>query len=408
MMLEIEVPEQEASIAEALDKAIKCAASTLVVKLQSDFHEPRDAFPLEIQANTTNPISIEVIGPSEGVATIGDVALTASGPSKSGPSVVLRNVTVRGSTCVNGQGCVIEGCDVQHGIEIGAEGVEMITKCNISSMRHGVMIHGPALLTENVIQAENIGVCIYGNLMAILRGNQFCRCNAAGVVVHCNSSGEAGSVLQLAPQIHATNAFQTYGHHHEVNLDIDGAMSLSFNEWPMPVGKHMVEGRRGGQVTVEVEDGNTLRVVEVQKSEQTSSKKRRKRQRRTAQPDCEPILSEKETWARKVLGLPDTTLQLTMKQVQSAYRRSARQVHPDKQHMVPPCTRDGDGGEPEREEKEVSQHDGASNKKFGATTFLEVQAAYEALSGCLQDEHRESQPCSATRKSRHRNFASHS
>eukprot|EP00927_Polykrikos_kofoidii_P080231 TRINITY_DN77113_c0_g1_i1.p1 TRINITY_DN77113_c0_g1~~TRINITY_DN77113_c0_g1_i1.p1 ORF type:complete len:429 (-),score=65.26 TRINITY_DN77113_c0_g1_i1:49-1335(-) len=342
---EIRVPSQAASVFEAVRKAQEESVEIVKVIVEEDFREPAEAWPLELQAPSPTTKggggfrSLEVVGPPGRTACLHDIALEAAGPVGSGATVTLRGFSVRGQVSLNGQGCILEDCEVRNGIEIQVLGAAAVRQCSVGPGRRGIHIRGRALVEDVDVQSCDIGICVLGNLPVIIRNSRFSKCAAAAIVVHCSLPRGVGSVLRLAPTIERTNSIDSCGHSHELLVQIDGAQPLIVNEWPLPAATtYTVLRLRGGSVQIEAISETTLQVVD-EESTGKARPKRRKRQKCTtsAEKDDTAYVTAKDSapvigpaWARDALGIDDSEGILTEEKVRHAYRYKAREVHPDK------------------------------------------------------------------------------
>mmetsp|Transcript_158939 Transcript_158939/g.509879 ORF Transcript_158939/g.509879 Transcript_158939/m.509879 type:complete len:442 (-) Transcript_158939:8-1333(-) len=376
---EIKVPIDAPSVAAALELARSRGAQEVVVRLEPDFEEPPEAWPLELEAGAGagDFRSLEVVGPPERHAVLRDVALSTS--DAEGLKVLLQGVVVRGRATLDGPGCALDDCEVRHGIEVGHRGAACLRGCEVHGKAIGIAVHGGVAIEDCEVDGCAIAVSLYGNAAASLRGNVFRRCRAAAVVLHCQMEAEEGAVLQLAPMIDESNAIEECARTFEVHIEVEGATALTFtDEWPLTPSLHTLRRGRGGSVEVEVEDsGTSLRVVGGEAAPEKTERRKRKWQRpdrAEANEGADGVGLESEaeilgpSWARQVLGLGEE--RVTPRQVRAAYRRKAREVHPDKQRQRAPSGGAAGAG------LEVGSEEGASGR---AGSFHRLTEAYEAL-----------------------------
>ncbi|CAK0826204.1 unnamed protein product, partial [Prorocentrum cordatum] len=368
MAVELSVPTDAPSVEAALEVA-RQRGSPEVGDAEEGHSEPAQAWPLELQASASGPDTlrrIEVLGPPGRAASVRDVGLDAHGSAEPGGEevrVVLRGVVVRGCAVLGGRGCELEDCEVRCGVEVGNEGAGVVRGCSIRARRVGVSVRGPVVLEGNEVDGCDVGVGIYGNPAAELRGNTLRGCRAAAVMLHCSLGSQEGCTLQLAPVLASSNALEGCGRQVEVCVEVEGAVPLSFEQWPLPPGPRTARRLRGGGcVEVEVVDEQTLQVVGAEgPGEGAGGQQRAPRKRRRAVTERAEAaeaggpLATGPAWALEALGISADGA--TAGQLRAAYRRRARQVHPDKQ--------------------------GAEST---AQVFHEVTAAYEAAQRALAAE----------------------
>lgn len=389
MRVKIKVPIEAASIEEALKNARSSQADEVVIHLEPNFEEPREAWPLELESGVGSGSFrvVEVCGPASRAATVCDVDLRARGPRGEGPSVALRSVVVRGCATLSGAGCLLEDCEVRHGVEVSAAGAAGVRHCTVRSNRLGISVRGPVPLESNFIENCSIGICLYDNAAATLKDNELSGNSVGGVVLHGSMAADVGSELRLAVGMEDDDAV-------EVNVEVDGASPLSFQGWPLLAGSQRTPRLRGGYVEVEVVDASTLRVVGFDAPPPRTKRRKRSRQEAAAPVAGSETLSAVAgpPWALDVLGLSDASTTLTLGQVRRAYRLKAREVHPDKQPSGDTLrqpgnnTREGAVDEDEKHDEEDEEIVEPRPPLTGAVAgrFHEVTAAYEALLDSLR------------------------
>lgn len=363
MVVELTVPIDAASIAEALEVGRKRGTEVRVL-LEPGFSEPPEAWPLELAASAELQ-SLEVIGPEDRGASIRDVTLTTE--EFIGSTITLRNVVVRGELTLNGSGCTLDNCEARFGIEIGHLGACAVRGCDVRSRRLGIAVRGGATIEGSTITSCPIGICIYGNPEVVLERNVLRSCSAAAVVMHPVLIPEVGECTTLATLVKDPNTIEDCGRSFEVHVDVPGVQALDFyDEWPLKAAQHTIQNSRFGSVVVKVDDAGTgLHVVAVELAAPRPEKERKRRRREAAEEPASAKTAERKKakkgnaaepggWARVVLGLEEEdVIDLTEKKLSAAYRRKAREVHPDKQLC--------------------------KTKQLEVERFHEVTAAYEAL-----------------------------
>lgn len=360
--------------------------------MEPGFEEPREAWPLELEASG-RVACVEVRGPAGRGAVLRDVSLRTA-PGDPPRSVLLQGVQIRGRASLDGEGCALDDCEACCGIEVAPDGAALIRGCLVSSSRIGIEVRGPAVCENNSIRGCPIGICLHDNPAAVLRGNRFAGFAgydgastadssseddvapraaarrapvAAAIVLHVSLDAEAGSRVELRPSIDEACAGAV-----EVSVNVPGVVPLAFHEWPLPTGLHSAYGARGARVDIGSEaSGSVLHVVDTHLPASRPGKPKKRRAAASLPPPSAaeataepPRLVSGPGWARAVLGLRLDGTPLSLEQVRRAYRQRAREVHPDKQAKAPPGAPGTDEASP--------------------AGFHKVTAAYEAMVASLQ------------------------
>ncbi|CAK9008478.1 unnamed protein product [Durusdinium trenchii] len=240
-------------------------------------------------------------------------------------------------------------------IEVSETGACALRGCHVKGARVGVSLRGPVTLEQIQVSDSVIGISVFGNLDICLHSCHLRCCSAAGLVYHVDMPMNSESTL--VPMLRLVSCtMKDCARDLEVRLHVSGAEAVTFDCLPIPSGKHDV-ARRGGQWwKLEVSDAGHISWFEPPIAE--PPKPRKKRARRALQVEMSsPLLSLRfgpnEAWACELLGL--NCEELTLQQLGAAYRRKAREVHPDKQPHAAQST----------------------------SSFHKVSAAYEALLACF-------------------------
>lgn len=353
--IEIAVPGTWASIAAALRSLP--VAQKVSVRLAPGFEEPREAWPLELEA----PVHLEIVGPPERDAVLWNVNLGATDHV----SVTLTGVNIRGHVSMAGC-CVLQDCEVKQGMDISCSSGRgsTVKSCTVRDSQVGVTVRGAALLEDNVVESGAVAVCIQGNLDVVLRRNRLVG-NGVAVMIQCKLDANIGARLTVLADIDSTNTVEGCSGFVEVNVEVDGALPLTFHEWPLEEGTHTLTRLRGGEAELEVV-GAEICVVTWEVGET-----RKKRNRRRREPLRLPTPRVGPGWAHEVLGTAGCE-DLTPPQLRQIYRRRAREVHPDKHHcrVTADCV--------ELTKQTVDDAGGTS------VEFYQVTAAYEAVLSSLE------------------------
>merc|ERR1712008_470427 len=105
------VPTEVPSFSAALETAREKGAEDAVVRLEPNYEEPREAWPLELAAPKAGGMLL-LLGPPERAAMLSDVALSGDLSKTGTPAVTVHGVVIRGRAVLNGSGCALEDCEL--------------------------------------------------------------------------------------------------------------------------------------------------------------------------------------------------------------------------------------------------------------------------------------------------------
>lgn len=325
------VPSDVSNLKDAIEEGrARCEESgikTMRITLGIDHAEPKEAWPLELtlQRGQGCPQQLEILGPLCGSAKLGDVQLVAKSPS----ALRLCNVTC-GNVSLDGDGCMLENCQARS-IEVSENGAGAVCNCRVMHSRIGLQLRGAVEVDSITISDSVIGISVHGNLDVALRTCQLHRCSAAGLVFHVEMPMDKDAMLTPLLRLDGCS-IEDCARDLEVWLHVAGAEALSFDEFPIPSGEHEVV-RRGQNWKLKADDG-VISWLERPSPEPAERRRKRRKVRQTQETTSfsqTPSFSvgPEKAWACDLLGLDRK--QLTLQQLGAAYRRKAREVHPDKQ-----------------------------------------------------------------------------
>eukprot|EP00405_Crypthecodinium_cohnii_P026194 CAMPEP_0206489366 /NCGR_PEP_ID=MMETSP0324_2-20121206/43182_1 /ASSEMBLY_ACC=CAM_ASM_000836 /TAXON_ID=2866 /ORGANISM="Crypthecodinium cohnii, Strain Seligo" /LENGTH=391 /DNA_ID=CAMNT_0053969001 /DNA_START=34 /DNA_END=1206 /DNA_ORIENTATION=- len=355
MVREIKIPSEKPSVREALayafgrGKGKKSSVDNdddddskeedgssdpdLRLRLEADFDEPAEAWPLEIDGSSWR--KLQILGPGNREATLRDLSITCD--VTEGHEVLIRGVTIRGRVALNGLGCRLQDCEVMHGIEVSGEGGGLIKSCDIRGRGIGISIRGPLALHDSKVTGCNIGIAIYGVVPVQLQRSSLEACRAAGIVQHCQMQANAGDWVELALELDDSNSIEVLeGPSTDIRVEVGTYPPLNLtDEWPLTPGSHLLEKPRGGKIRIDIDDDAlTLSVTEIEAPpEKTSGRKKKWERPQRASGGDREVKAVGPAWAHRELGLTEGHL-FSAQDVRAAYRRRAREVHPDKQQRI--------------------------------------------------------------------------
>eukprot|EP00439_Symbiodinium_sp_Y106_P082511 s828_g21.t3 len=306
--IELAVPGDAATLSDAVQlgrqrcKEAGASPASLLVELAAEHREPQEAWPLEILAST-------------------DAALC------------LRHVAC-GALTIDGAGCVLEDSEAQS-IEIGTRGADAVRRCRVQGGRVALAAQGPVRLERLEVVDSVIGVSINGNFAVEVHRCCFTRCSAAAIVSHvdlpADKEAEIRPVLKMSD-----NLLEHCSRDLEVRVQLPCAESLIFDRLPLAAGSYEVP--RPSKLSWEVQVSD-LGVVSWRCAPVAAPGPRRRKRKEKEMDVAEAAESDDttrrkftddEAWACKILGLRKNAA-ASPREVRAAYRKKAREVHPDKQ-----------------------------------------------------------------------------
>ncbi|CAE7191380.1 argA [Symbiodinium necroappetens] len=329
--IELSVPGDATTLSDAIRLGRqRCkAGASLLVKLAAEHREPQEAWPLEIVLQEGDCLGrLSVTGATNSPARLGDVQLASTDAA-----LCMRHV-VCGSLTIDGVGCVLEDCEAQS-IEIGTRGADAVRRCRVQGGRVALAAQGPVRLEGLEVVDSVIGVSINGNFAVEVHRCCFTRCSAAAIVSHvdlpADKEAEVRPVLKMSD-----NLLEDCTRNLEVRVQLPCAESLIFDRLPLAAGSYEVPRRSKSSWEVQVSDLGVVSWRCAPVAEPGPRRRRRKEKERNAAEAAESDdttrrkFTDDEAWACKILGLRRNAA-ATPREVRAAYRKKAREVHPDKQ-----------------------------------------------------------------------------